>query len=70
MVLVRIQTSLKQDLNSSTAELVYGTTLSLPGDFVQSNIMQIDPATCVASEWHATATTPLNQATDPQKSLC
>ena len=36
MVLLGIRTCLKQDLKSSTAEIVYGTTLRLPGDFFQS----------------------------------
>lgn len=35
MILLGIRTSLKQGLKSSTAKLVYGTTLHLPGDFVQ-----------------------------------
>ena len=29
-----VRTALKQDLNSSTAEIVYGTTLRLPGAFI------------------------------------
>ncbi len=33
MVLLGIRTALKDDLNSSAAELVYGTTLRLPGEF-------------------------------------
>ena len=33
MVLLGIRTCLKSDLGCSTAELVYGTTLKLPGDF-------------------------------------
>ena len=36
MVLLGIRTSLKQDLKGSTAELVYGTTLRLPGDFFKA----------------------------------
>ena len=47
MVLLGIRTSLKQDLKSSTAELVYGTTLRLPGDFFQSTTTQLDPVTYV-----------------------
>ena len=47
MVLLGIRTSLKQDLKGSTAELVYGTTLRLPGDFFQSTNLQLDPATYV-----------------------
>ena len=47
MVLLGIRTSLKQDLKGSTAELVYGTTLRLPGNFFQSTNMQLDLATYV-----------------------
>ena len=43
MILLGIRTSLKQDLKCSTAELVYGTALRLPGDFFQSTNMQLDP---------------------------
>ena len=47
MVLLGIRTSLKQDLKGSTAELVYGTKLRLPGNFFQNTNMQLDPATYV-----------------------
>ena len=47
MVLLGICTSLKQDLKGSTAELVYGTTLRLPGEFFQQTNAQLDPATYV-----------------------
>ena len=47
MVLLGICTSLKQDLKGSTAELVYGTTLHLPGEFFQQTTAQLDPATYV-----------------------
>ena len=30
-----IRTALKQDLNSTAADIVYGTTLRLPGEFFQ-----------------------------------
>jgi cleavage and polyadenylation specificity factor subunit 1 len=33
IVLLGIRTALKEDLNTSTAELVYGCTLRLPGEF-------------------------------------
>ncbi|GFY21422.1 pol polyprotein [Trichonephila clavipes] len=33
MVLLGIRSSFKQDLEASSAELVYGTTLKLPGEF-------------------------------------
>ena len=47
MVLLGICTCLKQDPKSSTAELVYGTTLRLPGDYFQSTTTQLDPVTYV-----------------------
>ena len=33
MVLLGIRTAVKEDIGCSTAELVYGTTLRLPGEF-------------------------------------
>ena len=33
LILLGIRTALKQDLNATTAEMVYGTTLRLPGEF-------------------------------------
>ena len=33
LILLGIRTALKQDLNSTAAEIVYGTTLRLPGEF-------------------------------------
>ena len=33
LILLGIRTSLKEDLNSTAAEMVYGTTLRLPGEF-------------------------------------
>ena len=33
LILLGIRTALKQDLNSTAAEMVYGTTLRLPGEF-------------------------------------
>ena len=33
LILLGIRTALKEDLNSTTAEMVYGTTLRLPGEF-------------------------------------
>ena len=47
MVLLKIRTCLKQDLKSSSAELIYGTTLRLPGDFFQSTTTQLNPVTYV-----------------------
>jgi len=51
MVLLGIRTSLKVDLKCSTAELVYGTSLRLPGDFfpTSSSLLTSDPATYVSS---------------------
>ena len=37
MVLLGIQTALKQDIGCSRTELVYGTTLRLPGQFFSSS---------------------------------
>ena len=37
LVLLGIRTTLKHDLRCSAAELVYGTTLRLPGEFFQQN---------------------------------
>ena len=37
MVLLGIRTTLKDDLHCTTAELVYGTTLRLPGEFFDTN---------------------------------
>ena len=34
LILLGIRTALKRNLNSSTAEMVYGTTLCLPGEFI------------------------------------
>ena len=48
LVLLGIRTSLKEDLRRSTAELVYGTTLRLPGEFFHNSDMQLDPATYVS----------------------
>ena len=33
LILLGIRTALKQDLNSTAADMVYGTTLRLPGEF-------------------------------------
>ena len=37
LILLGIRTSLKQDINSTAAEMVYGTTLRLPGEFIHSS---------------------------------
>ncbi len=44
IVMLGIRTSLKEDLKCSSAELVYGTTLRLPGEFVCHNqTASVDP---------------------------
>ena len=46
LVLLGIQTALKEDIHCSAAELVYGTTLRLPGEFFNSDpsLSLADPA--------------------------
>ena len=46
LVLLGIRSAVKQDLSTSTAELVYGTTLRLPGEFFTSSSQQtvLNPA--------------------------
>ena len=50
MVLLGIRTALKEDLHCTAAELVYSTTLRLPGEFFTrtSPIVTPDPASYVA----------------------
>ena len=50
LVVLGIRTALKTDLQCSTAELVYGTTLRLPGEFFQQSASDTppDPTTLVA----------------------
>ena len=50
LVLLGIRTALKTDLQCSTAELVYGTTLRLPGEFFQQSTTDAppDPTTLIA----------------------
>ena len=40
LVLLGIRTNVKQDINCTSAELVYGTTLRLPGEFFQCSDQQ------------------------------
>ena len=48
LVLLGIRTNIKQDLNCTSAELVYGTTLRLPSEFFQcSDQQQLDPISYV-----------------------
>ena len=42
MVLLGIRTTLKQDLKCTTAEMVYGTTLRLPGEFFSHSTVHND----------------------------
>ena len=37
LILLGIRTALKRDINSTVAEMVYGTTLCLPGEFFTSS---------------------------------
>ena len=52
LVLLGIQTTVKEDLSATVAEMVYGTTLWLPGEFFQvsdSNSI-IDPTDYVSQQ--------------------
>lgn len=49
LVLLGIRTTLKEDIQCTAAELVYGTTLRIPGDFIQPSTDQVeDPASYVS----------------------
>lgn len=49
MILLGIHTALKEDLHCSTAELVYGTSLRLPGEFFdRSSSPEVDTAAYVS----------------------
>ena len=43
LVLLGIRTTIKRDLKCTAAELVYGTTLCLPGEFFTSTTNHLDP---------------------------
>ena len=48
LVLLGIRTNVKPDINCTSAELVYGTTLRLPGEFYHcSDHQQLDPISYV-----------------------
>ena len=51
MVLLGVRTALKVDLGCTAAELVYGTSLRLPGDFfpTSASLSTPDPTTYVTS---------------------
>ena len=64
MVLLGVHTALKEDIHCTAAELVYGTTLRLPGEFFTSSRDPIDPSSYVSQlkssmqQLHATPTRP------------
>ena len=47
MVLLGIRTAVKEDIHYTAAELVYGTTLRLPGQFFSASSSDIDPTSYV-----------------------
>lgn len=47
-VLLGMRNSVKEDINSTSAELVYGCTLRLPGEFITPSNIQEDPGTYAA----------------------
>ena len=65
MVLLGIRTALKEDLSCTAAELVYGTTLRLPGEFFTSSSELGDPSTYVS---RLKSSMQLLQATPPRPS--
>ena len=79
LVLLSIRTALKMDLKCSAAELVYGTSLRLPGEFFQQSASDIDPVSLVsrlkATMHQCRATPPRPQShrgvhIDPELSSC
>lgn len=42
-VLLSLRTSFKEDIKASTAELLYSTTLQVPGEFFDSEDPSVDP---------------------------
>ena len=52
LVLLGIRAGLKQDIGSSTAELVYETTLRLPGEFSTNNEEHPNPTSYVTNLKH------------------
>ena len=49
MVLLGIRTALKEDLQCTAAELVYGTTLRLPGEFFTTSRDSVEPSSYVST---------------------
>ena len=45
LVMLGIRSTYKQDLQCTSAELVYGTTLRLPGELISNSAETLDPAT-------------------------
>ncbi|GBN39220.1 Transposon Tf2-6 polyprotein, partial [Araneus ventricosus] len=43
-ILLGIRTAFKEDINASSAELVYGSNLRLPGQFLQDNGVKTEPS--------------------------
>ncbi|GBN51401.1 hypothetical protein AVEN_80240-1 [Araneus ventricosus] len=43
-ILLGIRTAFKEDINASSAELVYGSNLRLPGQFLQDNSVETEPS--------------------------
>ena len=78
-VLLGIRSALKVDLQCTTAELVYGTTLRLPGEFIQPSARNptSDPAnfvtrlkeTCLKSSPHKAESSPNDLRTYHHHSL-
>ena len=58
LVLLRICTAVKDDLQCTTTELVYGTTLRLPGDFFTSTDTSIDDPTVYVTRLRASMSNP------------
>ena len=70
LVLLGIRTALKEDISCTAAELVYGTSLRLPGEFfVPASDSSVDPASYVArlkSTMGVLRSTPTRQPTLPR----
>ncbi len=49
--LLGLRAALKDDLGASMAEMVYGSTLRLPGDFMTRMQVNTDPSTFVGRLW-------------------
>lgn len=43
VVLLGLRTAFKEDIKCSTAEMLYGTTLKIPGEFFEDNHLQVKP---------------------------